>query len=55
MALIAHKRLNTEMSLRNFMHLLEVNMFEKITLAQMVANAAYTDSVQITTSQTELF
>jgi Transposase DDE domain/Domain of unknown function (DUF4372) len=55
MALIAHKRLNTELSLRNFLHLVEVNMFEKITLAQMVANAATTDSIDAPASQAELF
>ena len=40
MALIAHKPFQSEISaMRNFLHLVEVNMFEGITLAQMVANA----------------
>lgn len=55
MALIAHKRLHTELSLRNFLHLVEVNMFEKITLAQMVASAIRAESVQPPQSQVELF
>ena len=37
-ALIAHKELNMGISLRNFLHLVEVNMFEEITLGQMVTN-----------------
>jgi Domain of unknown function (DUF4372)/Transposase DDE domain len=55
MALIAHKRLHTELSLRNFLHLVEVNMFEKITLTQMVANAIRAASAQPPQSQIELF
>ena len=55
MALIAHKRLDTELSLRNFLHLVEVNMFEKITLTQMVANAIRAETVEPSTSQVELF
>jgi IS4 transposase len=39
MALIAHKELNADISLRNFLHLVAVNMFEKITLTKMVTNA----------------
>ena len=40
MALIAHtNRFRQTFLLRNFLHLVEVNMFEKIALAQMVANA----------------
>ena len=55
MALIAHKRLNTELSLRNFLHLVEVNMFEKISLAHMVDNALGGESVKPIQSQVELF
>ena len=55
MALIAHKRLDTQLSLRNFLHLVEVNMFEKITLTQMVANAIRAETVEPSTSQVELF
>ena len=54
-ALIAHRRLNTDLSLRNFLHSGEVNMFEKITLAQMVDNALSDDSFKELTSQVELF
>ena len=53
-ALIAHRRLNTDQSLRNFLHLVEVNMFEKITLAQMVDNALSDDSFKELKSQVEL-
>ena len=55
MALIAHKRLNTELSLRNFLHLVEVNMFEKITLAHMVDHALRGDLIDSLQSQSELF
>lgn len=54
-ALIAHKRLNTALSLRNFLHLVEVNMFEKITLAQRVANALEYDRFDSLKAQVELF
>jgi Transposase DDE domain/Domain of unknown function (DUF4372) len=36
MALIAHKQLNTKVSLRNFMHLIESNIFERVSLQQLV-------------------
>lgn len=55
MALIAHKGLNTELSLRNFLHLVEVNMFEKITLETMVKNALESDSFDLLKSQVEMF
>jgi Transposase DDE domain/Domain of unknown function (DUF4372) len=55
MALIVHKQLNTALSLRNFLHLVEVNMFEKITLAKMVASATSGDGVKPLQSQAELF
>ena len=54
-ALIAHHGFNTALSLRNFLHLVEVNMFEKITLAQMVDNALKEDSFEELKSQVELF
>jgi len=55
MALIAHKPFQSEISLRNFLHLVEVNMFERITLAQMVANALRGDAFSHIHAQTELF
>lgn len=55
MALIAHKPFQADISLRNFLHLAEVNMFEKITLAQMVANAIRGDECAQIQAQTELF
>ncbi len=55
MALIAHKRLHTELSLRNFLHLVEVNMFEKISLENMLANAVRSEATEQLQSQTELF
>jgi hypothetical protein len=53
--LVAHHGLHTELSLRNFLHLVEVNMFEKITLAQMVDNALKDDSFEALKSQVEMF
>lgn len=55
MALIAHKGLKTKMSLRNFLHLVEVNMFEKISLEQMLANALDADTFEHLQSQVDLF
>ena len=55
MALIAHKEFHSEISLRNFLHLVEVNMFEKITLEQMVVNALRGESAELLQSQVELF
>ena len=54
-ALIAHRELRTELSLRNFLHLVEVNMFEKLTLAQMVGNALKDESFEALKSQVEMF
>lgn len=54
-ALMAHKELGLGISLRNFLHLVEVNMFEKITLKQMVANALHSEEVEVPQSQDELF
>jgi hypothetical protein len=39
MVLIAHKRLNTKLTLRNFMHLIETNLFERLTLQELVDSA----------------
>ena len=54
-ALIAHKELGMGISLRNFLHLVEVNMFEKITLKQMVTNAIHNEKVEVVQLQEELF
>ena len=54
-ALIAHKELGMDISLRNFLHLVEVNMFEKITLKQMVTNALHNEEVEVLQLQNELF
>jgi hypothetical protein len=54
-ALIAHKELGMGISLRNFLHLVEVNMFEKITLKQMVSNAIHNEEVEVLQLQDELF
>jgi hypothetical protein len=55
MALIAHKPFQADISLRNFLHLVEVNMFEKITLAHMVTNALSGDESVHIQAQIELF
>lgn len=56
LALIAHKPFQADLSsLRNFLHLVEVNMFEKITLAQMAANALRGDVLAQIHAQIELF
>ena len=54
-ALIAHKELNMGISLRNFLHLVEVNMFEKITFGQMVTNALQGEEAEALASQEEMF
>lgn len=54
-AVIAHKELGMGISLRNFLHLVEVNMFEKITLKQMVTNAIHNEEVDVLQLQDELF
>ena len=55
LALIAHRPFRDQLSLRNFLHLLEVNMFEKITLAQMVANSIRSQEPDPSPLQSELF
>jgi len=42
-------------SLGNFLHLLEVNMFEKITHKHMVANALRNEDVKVPQLQDEMF
>ena len=54
-ALIAHKETGMDISLRNFLHLVEVNMFEKITLKQMVSNALQGEQASVLQSQEEMF
>lgn len=54
-ALIAHKELNMDISLRNFLHLVEVNMFEKVTLKKMVSNALQGEETDGLRSQEEMF
>lgn len=54
-ALIVHKELGMGISLRNFLHLVEVNMFEKITLKQMFTNAIHNEEVDVIQLQDELF
>jgi hypothetical protein len=54
-ALIAHKEIGMGISLRNFLHLVEVNIFEKITLKQMVSNALQGEEVSVLQSQDEMF
>jgi len=44
-----------DVSLRNFLHLVEVSMFEKIKLKQMVTNALNNKEVEVLESQDELF
>ena len=55
MALIAHKPFQSQISLRNFLHLVEVNMFDKVTLEQMVDNALRGHDFEQIHAQTELF
>ena len=54
-ALIAHRPFQAQISLRNFLHLAEVNMFEKATLEQMVNNALRGDDFEQIHAQTDLF
>jgi hypothetical protein len=54
-ALIAYKELGMGISLRNFLHLVEVNMFEKITLNQMFSNAIHNEEVNVLQLQDGLF
>ncbi|MDZ7921792.1 IS4 family transposase [Rhodoferax sp.] len=55
MALIAHKPFQSQISLRNFLHLVEVNMFEKISLSRLVSNALDADEIEQVQRQAELF
>ena len=54
-ALMAHKEVGMDISLRNFLHLVEVNMFEKITLQQMVSNALQGLELSELQAQEEMF
>jgi hypothetical protein len=44
-----------DISLRNSLHLVEVSMFDKITLKQMVTNALRNEEVEVLQSQDDLF
>lgn len=52
--LIAHKTLKLNLSLQLLMHLVEVNMFEKISIVEMIKIAQTTDSDPALDSQMEL-
>jgi Transposase DDE domain/Domain of unknown function (DUF4372) len=54
-ALLAHQSISTKITLRNFMHLIEVNMFEKISLAQMVKDGQQSNLVTSQDQQENLF
>jgi hypothetical protein len=54
-ALLAHRSIDQKITLRNFLHLVEVNMFEKITLQQMVLNALESNSITSQDDQQNLF
>jgi hypothetical protein len=53
-ALIAHKTLKLDLSLQLLLHLIEVNMFEKISIVEMIKIAQSTDSDSALDSQMEL-
>ena len=53
-ALIAHKTLKLEVSLQLFLHLVEVNMFEKIPIQELVKLALSTEPDQALDTQMEL-
>lgn len=55
MVLIAHKRLKLQLSLQLFMHLIEANIFEKITLQDLVASVNINDLETTDNSQIPLF
>jgi Transposase DDE domain/Domain of unknown function (DUF4372) len=55
MVLIAHKRLNTKLSLRNFMHLIETHVFEKISLQALVDSATVNHKTTEMSAQENLF
>ena len=52
--LIAHKSLKLDVSLRLFLHLVEVNMFEKMSITDMVKIAQSTEPDPALDSQIEL-
>lgn len=54
-ALLAHRSIDQRITLRNFLHLVEVNMFEKISLQQMVLNALESNLVTSQDDQQNLF
>ena len=53
-ALIAHKTLKLEVSLQLFLHLVEVNMFEKIPIKELVKLALSVEPDQALNTQMEL-
>jgi Transposase DDE domain/Domain of unknown function (DUF4372) len=54
-AILAHRKIDKKITLRNFLHLVEVNMFEKITIQQMVLNALESNLVTTQDDQKNLF
>jgi hypothetical protein len=55
LALMAHKPFAKQISLRNFMHVAEANMLEKVTLTEMVEAAISMDNSEICLTQSQLF
>lgn len=55
LTLMAHKPFHDQISLRNFMHVAEANMLEKMTLTEMVNAAVGMDDSEICPTQQELF
>jgi hypothetical protein len=55
MVLIAHKRLKLQLSLQLLMHLIEANIFEKITLHDLVASVNIGDLQTMDNSQIPMF
>jgi hypothetical protein len=53
--MLAHKSIDQKITLRNFLHLVEVNMFEKVTLQQMILNALESNSITSQDDQQNLF
>jgi hypothetical protein len=54
-AMLAHKSIDQKITLRNFLHLVEVNMFEGVTLQQMILNALESNSITSQDDQQNLF
>ncbi len=54
-AILAHRSIDQKITLRNFLHLVEVHMFEKISLQQMVINALESNSITSQDNQQNLF